>query len=176
MIEAKVSFFPEYDANLYRIELDQSIKRFLSPWAFEVGKDITIGGRIRSSDLLAFIENQQYVDYVVGFKLFHVFSGDRCEGIDYMEIENDFIIWEPPQPAIETPTPASGMQIGTTFVVGSPTELAIASTAKSVLVTATEHRIEIIEPGDHSYCVSGKFGGIGFWGIEIDFEVTLSDN
>lgn len=70
-----VSFHPGYDAGYYSRQLMEDIQRFLSPWAFEEGKDIVFGGRIHRSFILNFIEERPYVDFVVAFKMDHIVDG-----------------------------------------------------------------------------------------------------
>jgi hypothetical protein len=62
-------------------QLQQSITRFLSPWAFVDGAGPSFGGKIYKSVLINFIEDQPSVDYVTDFQLFHPASGpaDRTE-------------------------------------------------------------------------------------------------
>ena len=67
----RVSFKPGEDVG-YRIgTLRGDVKRFLSPWAYEDGRDITFGGRIHSSMIVNFIDERDYVDAVLDFELFH---------------------------------------------------------------------------------------------------------
>ncbi|MBO2011558.1 baseplate J/gp47 family protein [Hymenobacter negativus] len=63
-------------------QLQQSITRFLSPWAFADGAGPSFGGKIYKSVLINFIEDQTSVDYVTDFQLFHPASGPA----DYAEI------------------------------------------------------------------------------------------
>ena len=71
-VECDVAFYPEYaDTGFYEKQLNDDIKKFLSPWVFEDGNDIVIGGVIRSSSILDFIEEQYYVDYVKNFIVNH---------------------------------------------------------------------------------------------------------
>jgi hypothetical protein len=62
-------------------QLQQSITRFLSPWAFADGAGPSFSGKIYKSVLINFIEDQTSVDYVTDFQLFHPASGpaDRTE-------------------------------------------------------------------------------------------------
>ena len=55
---------------VYAPALVQELIEYLSPWAFESGKDITFGGRIYKSVLLQFVEKRPYVDYVTSFKMY----------------------------------------------------------------------------------------------------------
>ena len=65
-----VRFQPGYDSGYYKQQLNEDVNRFLSPWAYEQGKDLVIGGKIYANAIIDFIERQYYVDYVAHFKLF----------------------------------------------------------------------------------------------------------
>ena len=65
-----VRFRPGYDSSFYKQQLNEDVNRFLSPWAYEQGKDLVIGGKIYANAIIDFIERQFYVDYVAHFKLF----------------------------------------------------------------------------------------------------------
>lgn len=51
-------------------QLAEDLRRFLSPWAYEEGADIVLGGKIYGNSLVNFIEEQPYTDYVTQLKLF----------------------------------------------------------------------------------------------------------
>jgi hypothetical protein len=70
-----VRFLPRGNDGFYRRLLNDEIVRFLSPWAYEGGADIVIGGKIYANTLIDFIEERPYVDYVAEVKLFS--SEDR---------------------------------------------------------------------------------------------------
>jgi len=59
----------------YKQQLIDDINRFLSPWAYDEGADIAIGGRIYASTLVDFVDRRSYVDYVAGIKLFRSDDG-----------------------------------------------------------------------------------------------------
>ncbi|MGR9014460.1 MAG: baseplate J/gp47 family protein [Gammaproteobacteria bacterium] len=65
-----VRFKPGYDAGVYTQQLNEAVNRFLSPWAYEQGKDMVIGGKIYANAIINFIERCAYVDYVAHFKLY----------------------------------------------------------------------------------------------------------
>ena len=64
-----IRFRPGYEQGFYLNQLNEDIKRFLSPWAYEEQADITFGSSIHSSALIYFIENRPYIDYVSNLKL-----------------------------------------------------------------------------------------------------------
>lgn len=74
-LDFKVAFRRGCDFGYHKGALNEEIKRFLSPWAFDDGKDIAFGGRVHKSVILNFIEEIPYVDYVTDFKMFHIVRG-----------------------------------------------------------------------------------------------------
>ncbi|HEX8115076.1 MAG TPA: baseplate J/gp47 family protein, partial [Kofleriaceae bacterium] len=50
--------------------LNDDLNRFLSPWAFDDGSDIVLGGRIYANSIVDFVDRRDYVDYVAGVQLF----------------------------------------------------------------------------------------------------------
>lgn len=65
-----VRFQPGCDSGFYKQQLNEEVNHFLSPWAYEQGKDLVIGGKIYANAIIDFIERHDYVDYVAYFKLF----------------------------------------------------------------------------------------------------------
>ena len=72
-VSFEVKLRSPYDANFgyYRRELERSIVGFLTPWTISQGADIHFGGKVYRSAILNFVEEQEYVDYVVNFTMFH---------------------------------------------------------------------------------------------------------
>lgn len=165
-VDFKVGFRAGKDAGYYGNLLNEEIKRFLSPWAYEEGQDITFGGKVFKSDIIIFIENRPYVDFVNSFNLYHIFNGvdENGPGIGTMAIGIDFIIGEDLIPAI------GDMEIDNDFVVGRDTEVAIASDPRSILVSAPNHRIRVLKAGEYACQGAGSLG-IGFMIIGENFIV-----
>jgi hypothetical protein len=69
-LDFKVKFRTGYEFNHYSETLKQQLIRFISPWAFDTGRDLTFGGKIYKSVLLDFVEDLKYVDYVTDFKMY----------------------------------------------------------------------------------------------------------
>jgi hypothetical protein len=83
----KVKFYAGFDETFSLRKLKEAITRFLSPWAFSDGSSPTFGGKIYSSVLLNFVEEQPYVDYVTDFELSHTYTtfdntGSKVEIVD----------------------------------------------------------------------------------------------
>jgi hypothetical protein len=67
-----VKFQDGCDSGFYKHQLNEEVNCFLSPWAYDQGEDIVIGGYIYANSIIDFIERRPYVDYVEKFKLFLV--------------------------------------------------------------------------------------------------------
>lgn len=71
-----VRFRPGYNPGFYIQALDRDLQRFLAPWAYDQSADIVLGGKINANLIVNFAEEQPYVDYVAGIKLFIQAEGD----------------------------------------------------------------------------------------------------
>lgn len=153
-VSCSVGFHASFDGGYYREVLNDALRRHLSPWAYDDGADIPFGGKVYKSQLLAFVEEQPYVDYVTDFKLFHLNAGP---GIGEMSVDIDFVVRGNEE--------------------GDEVEVATASTAASILVSAKDHRIELLGPNEYP-CDEAELcgGGIGCMYINIDFVVGATDN
>jgi len=61
----------------YLRTLNDELNRFLSPWAYEEGADIAIGGKIYANSIADFADRRPYVDYVAGIELFRSDDGEH---------------------------------------------------------------------------------------------------
>jgi hypothetical protein len=164
---------PGKDPGFYSNQLEEDIRRFLSPWAYEEGQDITFGGKIYRSEILAFIEGRDYVDYVINFQLYHRFPGpNTTSGIGCMTIGIDFIVATQPSATIassEGSTPFfAGTTIGVDFVVGVPVDFANATRPDAILASNVTHRIETLQDGSFE-CSGVTSIGIGEMIVALDF-------
>lgn len=64
-----------YEFNYYSTELDRVLKNYLSPWLNGSAADIHFGGKITESQIVKFVEDQEYVDYITGLQLFQSADG-----------------------------------------------------------------------------------------------------
>ena len=78
-----VAFFPAYDRGETEARLKRDIIRFLSPWAYEQGRDIAFGGRVHHSVILNFIEERRYVDYITDFSMNHIIGQTRHNNVEF---------------------------------------------------------------------------------------------
>lgn len=75
-----VKFKDTSNMGYFTQELNESLKRYLSPWAYDEGADIVLGGKIYANMIVNFLAEQPYVDYVAGMKLFQ-----SDDGVDFTE-------------------------------------------------------------------------------------------
>lgn len=115
-VKFNVSFHPGFDKGIYSVKLNEALIKFLSPWAYATGSDIVFGGKIHKSVILNFVEEQEYVDYITCFEMFHIVPGDP---------NNDPL---------------------------KDVDEAIASTSASVLGSAAEHEIKVLETEGECGC------------------------
>ncbi|CAI2766912.1 baseplate J/gp47 family protein [Flavobacterium collinsii] len=69
IIKLNVKFYPEYDENFYKKQLNQDITKFLSPWAFDTTQDILFGIELHRSTIIDYIEKLYYVDYLAELEM-----------------------------------------------------------------------------------------------------------
>ena len=67
----EVQFMPGVDAEFHRFRLDEALQSFLAPWLKDPEADINFTNRLYKSQIIHFIESQDYVDAVGEFEAFH---------------------------------------------------------------------------------------------------------
>lgn len=165
LVDCKIAFNQGFDPGYYAGILEEEIKRFLSPWSYDEGEDIVFGGKIHASEILAFIEGRDYVDYITDFALYHQYKGKRPGGIGEMKINEDFIISLTPEPSVG----GSGKIIGEDFVVGVPVDVAATTRPDAILVSGDSHRIRV---ESDEVCEGTQSIGIGDMVIGLDFIIV----
>ncbi|MGB3467532.1 MAG: baseplate J/gp47 family protein, partial [Cyclobacteriaceae bacterium] len=70
-VDFKVKFRDGRDIGFYKRQLEDEIKAFLSPWAYDNSPEIVFGGKIHQSTIINFIDERDYVDFVTCFKMYH---------------------------------------------------------------------------------------------------------
>jgi len=68
-VEAKVKFFEQYDEAFYLKQLDEDIKKYISPWAFTDSKEIDFNVVLNINQLVNYLEQLHYVDYIDEVKI-----------------------------------------------------------------------------------------------------------
>lgn len=71
-IKTNVRLHAGFDNGFYGKQLEDDIKRFLSPWAFEAVTDLSFGGRMHKSVILNFIEELSYIDFIACLEMYHI--------------------------------------------------------------------------------------------------------
>jgi hypothetical protein len=74
-VGGKVAFRTGYPAATYKQQLAQDLRAYLSPWAYAATADLTFGGTLHKSTVLAFIEQLPYVDFVTELTLHSLLPG-----------------------------------------------------------------------------------------------------
>ena len=69
-VKAFVQFYAGLDVSFYLALLEEDLKRFLAPWAYDEGADIVLNSTIYPSVIVNFMEERPYVDYVTEVTLF----------------------------------------------------------------------------------------------------------
>lgn len=68
-VETSVKFFEQYDETFYIKQLDEDIKKYISPWAFTEAKDIDFNIKLNVNQLINYLEQLYYVDYIDNVKI-----------------------------------------------------------------------------------------------------------
>ena len=170
LLDFKVSFRAGKDAGYFAKVLNDEIVRFLSPWAFEEGRDIPFGGKVYKSDLLAFVEGRDYVDFVTEFTMYHLYPGPPRGGIQTMTIGKDFFI---NQAITATINGTTGGAIGDDFIIGQPVDSTLISPdTPAIIVSAAQHHITPLSANELVGDGTGRRNGVGYMVIGLDFDVT----
>src|SRR5690606_35091776 len=59
-----VKFNTGFEENFYTKQLEEDIKKYLSPWAYSESSILNFGVAFHKNKLISYLENQQYVDYL----------------------------------------------------------------------------------------------------------------
>jgi hypothetical protein len=86
-VKTCVRFYEGLDTAYYKYLLNQDLKKFLSPWAFDANTEINFGAVYHRSAILNFIEERKYVDVVLGFDVLHY-----KDGIPQVSPDTDLIV------------------------------------------------------------------------------------
>lgn len=65
-----VKFFEQFDEEFYKKQLDEDIKRYISPWAFDAAREIVFDVSINTNLMLNYIEHLEYVDYIENIRVY----------------------------------------------------------------------------------------------------------
>lgn len=133
-VRCGVRFLPGSDESFSRKQLTEELNRFLSPWAYQEGADLVIGGNVYANSIIDFIEQREYVDYIAEFKLFTSEDGGKTftfvaetddyhagargeDGILVAAREHQFDVISHADYRVEVFSGINYMQIGLDFIV-----------------------------------------------------------
>jgi hypothetical protein len=80
-----VKFMSGVDKGSNLKRLNKDLIRHLTPWAFDASSELVFSGKIYASNVINFIEERSYVDYITCFKMIHI-KDDCCEPENYKDI------------------------------------------------------------------------------------------
>jgi len=63
-VKADLRFYKEYDEAFYSKQLDEDIKKFISPWAFGDSNVVSFNVKLNVNQLINYLEQLYYVDYI----------------------------------------------------------------------------------------------------------------
>jgi hypothetical protein len=118
----EVKFLPGFDNGFYAKQLEEDLKKFLAPWAFD-GTDLFFGGRLHKTVILDYVEDLPYVDYVTCFRINQFVPVEALRAADADRIS----------------FPVGG------FELLKDLDEAVATTSASILTSASKHIIRVQE-------------------------------
>ncbi|AWW32986.1 baseplate protein J [Echinicola strongylocentroti] len=68
-VDTKVKFHEGFDVSFYQTQMQEDLKRFLSPWAYDQAETVQFGVTLHRSQLIHYLEELPYVDYLEAVKL-----------------------------------------------------------------------------------------------------------
>jgi hypothetical protein len=74
-LDFRVRFHAGFEFNFYSRELRRKLVEHLSPWARDPGQGLSFGGVVYKSALLDLVEDDETVDYVTDFRMYHLRGG-----------------------------------------------------------------------------------------------------
>ena len=85
-LEFKVAFKHSLEFGFYAQQLNEDLKKFLTPWAFAAQEEMHFGGKIHKSILLNFMDGLDYVDFISDLNMFHIDeNGVKTKQLDLIE-------------------------------------------------------------------------------------------
>jgi len=137
----KVKFHTGTDKGRYLRRLNDDIIKYLTPWAFDETKDVIFGGKVYASNIINFIEELDYVDYITCFRIIHIIN-DCCE----KETSGDLLCSTLQR--VDFTNSDDDIKITSRF----KTEIQ-ASSSRAILTSVKKHCIDLIdEPKNNDEC------------------------
>ncbi|MCB0534480.1 MAG: hypothetical protein KDD14_19925, partial [Saprospiraceae bacterium] len=98
LVAFRVQFNEGIDKGTFLRQLNEELVQYLTPWAFEDSVDVRFDGRVYASDVINFIEERTYVNFITDFRMFH--CKDACcapEDELFKDVEGEVV--KPPMDA-----------------------------------------------------------------------------
>ena len=138
-----VKFYTGTDKGRYLKQLNDDIIEFLTPWAFDESKEVVFGGSIYASNIINFIEELDYVDYITCFRMIHIVKG--CCDKDTLKELTCTDMRKKLEDIIDI--------VNNTKLSDRCLSLVEATSPQAILTSAKKHCIELIpEPGKTKDC------------------------
>ncbi|QMU64749.1 MAG: hypothetical protein GKR88_10920 [Flavobacteriaceae bacterium] len=134
-----VRFRTGYNPGVYQVKVNEDLKQYLSPWAYDEGAEISFDSKIYANSIINFLEGRPYIDYITRIKMFEGSYNDQGE-LKYTDVT----------------------------VLQNGENVAVALMPDEVLMSATEHEIDIIATDEYD---DARYQGINYMKIELDFRV-----
>lgn len=88
-VVVEIEFMKGYDVSFYKAKLDDDLKKFICPWAYD-DVDIVLGGKLHKSSILNYIEKLEYIDHILNIQMFKNYnSGIANQDIDLAIASNE---------------------------------------------------------------------------------------
>ncbi|MCB0375919.1 MAG: hypothetical protein KDD04_08375, partial [Sinomicrobium sp.] len=110
-----VRFRKGYNEGVYKERLNEELKQYLSPWAYNQEVEISFGSKIYSNTVINFLEGRPYVDYITRIKMFQAVPDEYGEP-EYIDVR----------------------------LLQNGENVAVATMPDEILMSAMEHEIDVI--------------------------------
>jgi len=81
-VSFNVQFVKGKDKGYYTQLLEEDIQKYLTPWLYDEGADISFGGTLHRSLIINFIEEREYVDFLTDFQMTHITEEQTLENVE----------------------------------------------------------------------------------------------
>jgi len=86
ILKLGVKFYPKYDENFYKKQLNEDLIKLLSPWAFDNTKEIVFGAALQRSIVIDYVEKLEYVDFLSELEM--AIYIDKTDALTHKELED----------------------------------------------------------------------------------------
>ncbi|TAD91101.1 MAG: hypothetical protein EAY75_03945 [Bacteroidetes bacterium] len=89
-ISAQVRLKAGFAFGYYRAQMETALQQFLAPWTSGDAGRFKFGGRVTAAQVVNFLDNLPYVDYIAQLQLFHA-----PDGVNFSSAVNEVVVSEP---------------------------------------------------------------------------------